>query len=119
MAIVKINNCTNCKIAHEWMFDSPTLKELRMIKKLTGFNGVDFAEAAEQSDPEALASLLYVLHKRSGITIPYDDIDLDFSDFDMIETEDERKAREAMEAQEKSLKGKGPATRNGRPPRAA
>jgi hypothetical protein len=119
MALITIKNCRNCSVAHEWEFDSPTLRELRSIKKLTGLNGVAFSEAAEQSDPEALAALLWVLHKRSGITVPFDDVDLDFGDFEMVETEAERLAREAMEAQEKAVKGKGPVTRNGRPSKAA
>jgi hypothetical protein len=119
MALITINNCCNCGVAHEWIFEGLRLKELRSVKKLTGLNGMAFEEAAEQSDPEALAALIWILHKRDKITIPFDDVDLDFTDFDMAETEDERQAREAAEAQEKALKGKGPAARNGRPPRAA
>lgn len=117
MAIVKIKNCMNCKIGHEWIFDGPSLKELRTIKTLTGLNGVSFGDAAAESDPEALAALLYVLHKRDKITIPFEDIDLDFSDFEMDETEEERAEREAAEA---SAKGKAPRpkTRNGAAPKA-
>lgn len=92
MPFIKISKCLNCDIAHEWLFDAPTLKELRSIKKLTGMNGNDFMDASDSGDPEALAALIYILHVRDGIKIPFDDVDLDFATLDIQPTEDEKEA---------------------------
>jgi len=116
MATITISKCVNCGIGHEWDFDVPTLKEMRQIKKLTGLAGQDFAQASEAMDPEAIAALLYVMHKRDKITIPFDDIDINFTDFHMTETEEEKKEREAMQAQGEADPTK---TRSGRTPKAA
>lgn len=80
------------------MFDGATLKELRMVKQLTGMNARQFAEAGDDLDPDAIAALMVVLHKRDDITVALDDVDIDFSDFAMEPTEDEKKAIEEIEA---------------------
>lgn len=92
MPMITIKECLNCGINHEWLFEGATLKELRLIKKLTGMGQRAFAQAGDDGDPEALAALIYLLHKRDKITIPFDDVDLDFTKFDMKATEDEEKA---------------------------
>jgi hypothetical protein len=102
MARIVIKDCLNCHVPHEWDFDAPTLRELRTIKKLTGLTGKGFAEASEESDPDAMAALIYVLHQRDKIKIQFDDVDLDFSDFEMIESEEEKELRELAEARENS-----------------
>ena len=103
---ITIKKCLNCGVAHEWDFDSPKLKEMRTIKKLTGLAGQDFADGMMEMDPDALTAVIYILHKRDKITIPFDDIDLDFNDFDMKETEEERQSREKLEAAESGESGK-------------
>jgi dihydroxyacid dehydratase/phosphogluconate dehydratase len=105
MAIIKVKDCLNCHIPHEWDFEGFTLKEMRTVKKLTGMSGKAYGDAASEMDPEAIAVMVYVLHTRDKIKIPFNDIDLDFSDFEMEETEEETKAREAAEA-EAAEKGK-------------
>lgn len=97
MPLITVRNCLNCGIAHEWVFDNPTLKELRVIKQLTGMNQKQFGEAGDEGDPEALAALIYVLHKRDRITVPFEDVDLDFNDFDMEPTEEERELLKQLE----------------------
>lgn len=97
MPLVTIRDCLNCDIDHEWMFESMSLRELRMIKKLTGMGQKAFAEAGDEGDPEAIAALIYVLHRRSKITIPFDDVDLDFTKFTMEPTEQELKEQAALE----------------------
>lgn len=97
MPLVTIRDCLNCDIDHQWLFESMTLKELRVIKKLTGMGQKAFAEAGDEGDPEALAALIYVLHKRDKISIPFDDVDLDFTKFTMEATEQELKELAAVE----------------------
>jgi hypothetical protein len=94
MPYININKCANCGIKHQWLFDAPTLKELRDIKKLTGMGGNAFTQASEDGDPEALAALIYVLHKRDKITLPFDDVDLDFNELEIEPTEEEKAAVE-------------------------
>lgn len=60
-----------------------------MIKALTGMSAAEFGEAGDTGDPDALAALICILHKRQGITIALDDIDIDFSDFDITPTSEE------------------------------
>lgn len=118
MPLIKISKCENCGIAHEWIFDAPKLKELRDIKKLTGMSGNAFMEASDQGDPDALAALIYVLHKRDKITVNFDDVDLDFSTLDIEPTEDEKKAAEKEARNNQAVsdiaEGKVPSTRSGR-----
>jgi len=76
-----------------------TLKEMRDVKKLTGMRAKDFAEAGDEGDPDAIAALVYVLHKRDKIVMPFSDVDLDFNDFSMDLTEDEIKALAEQEAE--------------------
>jgi hypothetical protein len=100
MPLVTIRDCLNCNVDHEWLFESMSLKELRVIKKLTGMGQKAFAEAGDEGDPEALAALIYVLHLRDRIKVPFDDVDLDFTKFSMEMTEQETKDAEAALAAE-------------------
>jgi hypothetical protein len=96
MPLVTIKDCLNCNTDHEWLFEGLSLKELRMIKKLTGMSQRAFAEAGDEGDPDALAALIYVLHVRDRIKVPFDEVDLDFSKFTMEPTEQELKEAEEM-----------------------
>lgn len=100
MPLIKITDCENCHIDHEWIFDAPKLSELRMIKTLTGLSQKAFAEAGDEGDPDALAALIYVLHMRDKIKIPFDKIELDFRNFSMEPTEQEQKEIDALLAAE-------------------
>ncbi|MGH3629546.1 MAG: hypothetical protein ACRDRL_19180, partial [Sciscionella sp.] len=64
---------------------------------LTSMGQRAFAEAGDEGDPEALAALIYVLHSRDRIKIPFDDVDLDFKTFTMVATEQEIAEAEAAE----------------------
>ena len=110
MPVIKIKKCLNCGIAHEWLFTGMTLRELRDIKRLTGMKAKDFAQAGDDGDPEALAVLVWLLHKRSKITVGFDDVDLDFDDFSMEPTEQEAAEMEELEKrmQEAAEKGQDP-----------
>ena len=114
MPLITIKECENCGIDHEWMFDGAKLRELRVIKQLTGMSQRQFAEAGDEGDPEALAALIYILHMRDKIKVPFDDIDLDFNNFTMELTDQERKEMEAAEAAERAKDDpKDGVTRNG------
>lgn len=102
MPIVRVKNCLNCGISHEWVFTGMTLKELRLIKQFTGFRANEFAEASGAGDPDAVAAMLYVLHLKDGIKVPYEDIDLDFHDFEMEPTEEEVAELEKLEKEAQS-----------------
>ena len=109
MPIVKINKCLNCDISHEWIFSSLRLKEYRVIKQLTGMTQADFRDAGDNDDPEALAVLLYLMHVRDDIKIPFDEIDLDFDDFSMGLTEAEQKQKDIADAEAaKAARNAGP-----------
>lgn len=106
MPTITIKKCLTCDIAHEWLFSGATLKELRMIKQLTGMNAAEFGTAGDDGDPDALAALLYVLHKREKITVPFEDIDVDFADFQMEATDEELAAMAELEEKMKAAADK-------------
>lgn len=68
-----------------------------MIKALTGMSAEQFARAGDDGDPDALAALICILHKRDKINIALDDVDVDFEDFDMEVTAEEKAAIEELE----------------------
>ncbi|UNZ20629.1 hypothetical protein [Streptomyces sp. 891-h] len=96
--IAKIDKCRNCGTPHEWVYDEPTLLELRRIKKMFGWTARGFQEAMVDGDPDAMACLLDLLHRRDGVEIPFDAIDVDFTGFDMIDDEEEKEAARLAEA---------------------
>ena len=98
MPLITIENCENCHIDHEWVFDGAKLSELRLIKKLTGMSQRAFAEAGDEGDPEALAALIYILHLRDKLKVPFEKIDLDFKHFKMEPTEQELAEMKELEA---------------------
>lgn len=62
----------------EWVWTgAPSLDEARLIKARTGWTIKGFLEAFEEMDPDAYTSLLYVLYRRDGEVIPWDDITCD------------------------------------------
>jgi hypothetical protein len=113
MPLVTIKDCLNCHIDHEWLFESMSLRELRVIKKMTGMGQRAFAEAGDEGDPEALAALIYILHLRDRIKIPFDDVDLDFKTFTMEPTEQELAELAAAEAMDEDEDPKEIETVNG------
>lgn len=83
-------------------------------------SATEFASAGDDGDPEALAALLYVLHKRDKITVPFEDIDLDFSGFEMKATEEEQKELDELEkAMQRKAAEAGPKLRNGQTKKVA
>lgn len=90
MSTYVIHDCQNCGTDHEWTFTFPSLTELFLIKEVTaevdqkthktivpGMNGAEFMQGLGNFDPLAWATLIHVLHKRDGITIPVKKIALD------------------------------------------
>lgn len=107
MPIINIKECLNCSgkdnpVDHSWVFDGISLKELRLIKKVTGMSQVEFAKAGDEGDPDALAALLFIMHLRDKIRLPFEDVDLDFSKFEMVMTEQEQREYDLAEAAEKA-----------------
>src|SRR5512146_310724 len=116
MPIITINKCENCGTKHQWIFTAPKLKELRLIKKVTGMSGNAFMDASDDGDPDALAALIYILHKRTKIDVPFDDVDLDFDELE-IEPTAEEKEQAKKDALKAKAKGEGkappPSTQSG------
>jgi hypothetical protein len=97
--IVTIVACRNCNgTAHHWVMSEPTLLELRRIKRLTGLTARTLEPALNDGDPDAMAALLDLLHRRQNIIIPFDEIDLDFDGFDMKPDAEEEQAAKVKQA---------------------
>lgn len=96
MPLIRIKNCINCDGAsHEWEFTTPRLKELRIIQAKTGMNVNEFLEKMNSFDAEGLTALIDLLHRRSGVDLRWEDIDLDLDDFAVDDTAEEKALAEA------------------------
>ena len=121
MPFVRVKKCLNCGVAHEWFFEGMTLQELRLIKQITGLRPNDFSEAADDMDPDAIAAMLYVLHRRDKINVLFDDVDLDFKDFEIEATEEELAQIAELEAKMEAAaaEAQAPKVKSGPKPKAA
>jgi hypothetical protein len=92
--IITIRNCRvkGCEGAdHKFEFDRPTAREILRIETATGLDidafasGLDGAMAKVAAKPALMAMLALtdILHRRDGIEVPFDDIDVDLGAFDI------------------------------------
>lgn len=60
----------------EWEWTgAPTLLEARLIKERAGLTIGAFIKGFEELDPDCVTAMLYVLHRRSGNPVNWDDIE--------------------------------------------
>lgn len=103
MPIIRIKSCISkgpCNgQSHEWEFRKPLLSESRVILAKTGLKGSEqFLNAITEDDPEAWTALLDILHRRSGIGLRWEDIDLDIEEIDVQFTAEEQADFDAEQA---------------------
>lgn len=88
-----INGCviSECEGGdHKWEFERPTLRELKRIQDLIGMNIEEFETGMNamlsgdltSKGIDMLLALVDLLHRRDGLRVPYDDIDVDFPTMD-------------------------------------
>ncbi|MFF9310079.1 hypothetical protein ACF1BS_04125 [Streptomyces sp. NPDC014748] len=69
---------------YEWDTERLLVAEARELKLHTGFTPPRWLAAVDESDPDALAGLIYLAKKRAGETLRFSDLDgLDYADFDL------------------------------------
>lgn len=107
--IIRIKKCLNCAAEHEWSYDQPTLKEMRHIKSRTGYSTAEFTAGMGTGDPDAMTALIDLLHRRASIALRWDDIDLDYDDFEIIPTDEESALAEAA-GKDEAVDGEAPPT---------
>lgn len=85
------------EVEHEFDWaGAPKTKEMRWVKERTEFRGtLDFLEALERMDPDAIAALVCLLCARHGRAMKIDDVDIDpINDLDFImNTEESARAK--------------------------
>lgn len=87
---IHIKDCPNCSGAdHDWDYGAPTLKELRRIKAVTSLGLRDFGDGVVTADADALTALVDLLHRRDGVELRWDDIDLNFDGFEITPNAEE------------------------------
>jgi hypothetical protein len=90
--IITLRNCLvpECKAdgrEHKWEFERPTIQELLRIQETLGLDPDQF-EAALNADGldivklRALLVLVQIFHKREGIIVAFEDVDLDIADLE-------------------------------------
>jgi hypothetical protein len=113
--------CPPCNgAAHEWDFKALLLSEQRIVLAKTGIKGRKaFGQALEEEDPEAWTALMDILHRRAGIGMRWEEIELDLEEVD-VELTDEEKAslspEELAEIEKAEAEGKGQAAGGDRSP---
>lgn len=95
---ITVKDCLNCNKDHEWEYEMPTLKEVRHIRARANFkNFTEFNDAMKDGDPDGMTALLDILHRRDGIELRWDDIDLDYDAIDFEQNEEEKAQAEQAE----------------------
>lgn len=113
---ITITKCLvpECKgTSHKWEFERPTLREIQRIETATGLDLDQWAEGLNEAlgtftsvGIKATLALVDILHRRDGIKVPFEDIDLDPALIDIsFEGDDDQAEGEDQEDGE----GKGPA----------
>lgn len=103
--IITLKNClvaecrTRGATEHKWEFERPTAREIQRMQKIAGME-LDKWGLALQADGmgsekiDAALVLVDILHRRDGIIVPFEDIDLDLFDLDFAVDPDPDEAAE-------------------------
>jgi len=67
------------------------LADVRALKSQTGFTVESLGTALQSRDLDAVAALVWLALRRSGVNVPFDELDFDFGDLD-LEVDDTGKA---------------------------
>lgn len=116
--IITIQRCLvpQCEGAtHRWEFERPTLREIERMEDAAGIDIDQFATGlndvlspgVSRMAIKATLALADILHRRDGVRVPYEDIDIDIGDFDIAVDESDLDD-EPPEAEEDG-EGKDPA----------
>lgn len=99
MPLIRVKNCLNCDGAsHEWVFTSPTLRETReVLETKAGQSVQEFLDGLDTMNGSTFTALMFLLHKRIGVVLKWQDVDLDFEAFDIEDTEEELAEAKAAE----------------------
>jgi hypothetical protein len=89
-----------------------TLGEARVIKRYTGLNLKQFAEADNASDPDAIAALVYIVLKRENPRVTEEDVD-ELGLEDVGDVEDDARPPERPETSAKPDAGNAPSGETG------
>jgi hypothetical protein len=85
----------------------PRLAEARLIKAKLGMLPMDFGEALNVGDPDALSMMVAIMLTRAGRPTEWDQVDGEYEDFETVLSAEEQKlVDEAMAAQGKDPVGK-------------
>lgn len=91
MPLIKVAKCVNCGgKPHEWEFKMPSLRETReVIEVKAGITMREFMDGMETMNGSAFTALMFMLHKRIGVDLRWNEVDLDFEQLDMDDLPDE------------------------------
>ncbi|MEV4000994.1 hypothetical protein [Actinomadura sp. NPDC049753] len=90
--IITIQKCLvpQCEgAAHKWEFETPTLREFQRMEKIAGISVDQFAGGLDDALDtgitsaaiDAVLAMVDMLHRREGVKVPFEDIDIDPTDF--------------------------------------
>jgi hypothetical protein len=92
--IIELKKCLvpACEgVDHRWEFERPTLREILRIQKVSGLDidawsdGLnEFGEGVSAQMIDSILALIDILHRRIGVRVPFEEIDVDLGAFDFI-----------------------------------
>ena len=72
---------------YEFDFANPSVRDGRAIEKIFDGTFTEWAQAVRKGSMPALTCLVYVLEKKAGRTVQFDNIDFKINDFEIIDPE--------------------------------
>lgn len=117
--IITIGKCLVPECAgasHKWEFETPTLRELQRMEKTAGISIDQFAGGLDDALDTGITSaainavlaLVDILHRRNGVRVPFEDIDVDPGDFHLDLGADETDGEPDDDADTEAGKGPDP-----------
>lgn len=88
----------------------PRLAEARLIKKELSMLPLEFAEALQKADPDAMCMLVAIMLARAGRSVAWDQIDGEFTDIESVLTAEEQAQVDAAEKGGADVLGKDAST---------
>lgn len=127
--IITINRCLvpECDGAsHKWEFEAPTLREIQRMEQVSGISIDQFAGGLDDAldagitsaGINAVLALVDMLHRRDGVRVPFEEIDVSPTDFQMDFEVGELEANGDEAEETESGEGKDPAPTPDSPPPA-
>lgn len=78
----------------------PTLKEARKLRSMIGMLPEEWLQGLQKADPDCFIALVVIMLSRNGQEVRFDSVDGEFTDLDIVQTEEEQRRQAEIVAEE-------------------